>query len=106
MRPPGGRPPIGGMTTHSNADLASRWRDEPAPLLPLLHALHERDGHLSDEALRFVAKELRKLGNRFDQLPTNAKMSEEAEEGEADATSDEELSDTERKMLQALGYVE
>ena len=59
MRPPAARPPIAGMTTPSNAELATRWRDEPAPLLPLLHALQERDGHLSDEALRFVAKELR-----------------------------------------------
>ncbi|MFT5434438.1 MAG: NADH-quinone oxidoreductase subunit F, partial [Myxococcota bacterium] len=43
----------------SNAALLEVWRDEPAPLLPLLHAFHERDGHLSEEALHFVAKGLR-----------------------------------------------
>ena len=51
-------------------------------------------------------KALRKLGNRFDRLPKNVKLSEEPTEAEPDATSDEELSETERKMLQALGYVE
>jgi NADH-quinone oxidoreductase subunit F len=35
----------------SNAELIARWKDEPAPLLPLLHAFHDRDGHLSDEVL-------------------------------------------------------
>ena len=39
--------------------LLERWKDEPAPLLPLLHALHERDGHLSEEALRAVSAGLR-----------------------------------------------
>ncbi len=39
--------------------LIDRWRDEPAPLLPLLHAFHERDGYLSDEVLRTVAGGLR-----------------------------------------------
>ena len=34
-------------------------KDEPAPLLPLLHAFHERDGHLSEEALRSVSDGLR-----------------------------------------------
>ena len=33
--------------------------DEPAPLLPLLHAYHDRDGHLSDEALREISATLR-----------------------------------------------
>lgn len=43
----------------SNAMLLERWRDQPAPLLPLLHAFHDRDGHLSEDALRFVSKGLR-----------------------------------------------
>ena len=47
------------MPAATNDELLSRWKDEPAPLLPLLHALHERDGHLSEEALRAVAKGLR-----------------------------------------------
>ncbi len=40
-------------------DLIARWRAEPAPLLPLLHAFHDRDGHLSDDALKAVAHGLR-----------------------------------------------
>ena len=49
---------------------------------------------------------LNAIGNRFDVLPTNAKVTDD-EPGEVeDATSDEELSETERRMLQALGYVE
>ncbi len=36
-----------------------RWKSEPAPLLPLLHAFHDRDGHLSEQALRAVADGLR-----------------------------------------------
>ena len=47
------------MPDPTNAELVARWKDEPAPLLPLLHAFHERDGHLSEEALRAVAKGLR-----------------------------------------------
>jgi NADH-quinone oxidoreductase subunit F len=35
--------------------LIERWRGEPAPLLPLLHAFHDRDGYLSEETLRAVA---------------------------------------------------
>lgn len=51
-------------------------------------------------------KALNKIGNRFDALPTNAKVSDVQPEATEDASSDEELSETERKMLQALGYVE
>ena len=47
------------MPTPTNDDLLERWKDEPAPLLPLLHALHERDGHLSEDALRAVSAGLR-----------------------------------------------
>ncbi len=50
------------MSAHaapSTADLVARWRDEPAPLLPLLHALHDRDGFLSEDALRAVSQALR-----------------------------------------------
>ncbi|HSM05489.1 MAG TPA: NADH-ubiquinone oxidoreductase-F iron-sulfur binding region domain-containing protein [Longimicrobiales bacterium] len=44
-------------TTVSAADqaLIDRWKQEPAPLLPLLHAFHDRDGHLSDDAIRAVS---------------------------------------------------
>ena len=39
----------------SDQELIERWRGEPAPLLPLLHAFHDRDGFLSDGVLRAVA---------------------------------------------------
>ena len=43
----------------TDLELIERWRDEPAPLLPLLHAFNERDGHISQEALRAMAEGLR-----------------------------------------------
>jgi NADH-quinone oxidoreductase subunit F len=43
----------------TDAEIIDRWRDEPAPLLPILHAFHDRDGHLSDAALRTTARALR-----------------------------------------------
>jgi NADH-quinone oxidoreductase subunit F len=43
----------------SDDELIARWRDEPAPLLPLLHAFHERDGHLTEPALRVISAALR-----------------------------------------------
>ena len=43
----------------SDQQLIDQWRHEPAPLLPVLHALHDRDGYLSDDALRAVARSLR-----------------------------------------------
>lgn len=42
----------------TNQELIDRWSDEPAPLLPLLHAFHERDGFLSEQAIRSVSKGL------------------------------------------------
>ena len=45
--------------TPTDQDLFNRWKDEPAPLLPLLHAFHDRDEHLSDEALRAISDALR-----------------------------------------------
>jgi NADH-quinone oxidoreductase subunit F len=47
------------MTVPTNPELIERWRDEPAPLLPLLHAFHDRDGFISEEALRDVARGLK-----------------------------------------------
>ncbi len=43
----------------TNRELIERWQREPAPLLPLLHAFHDRDGYLSEEAIRDAAKGLR-----------------------------------------------
>ncbi len=39
--------------------LVTRWKNEPAPLLPMLHAFHDRDGFLSDDAIRAVSKALK-----------------------------------------------
>jgi NADH-quinone oxidoreductase subunit F len=47
------------MTVPSNHDIIERWRAEPAPLLPILHAVHDRDGCLSESALREVARGMR-----------------------------------------------
>ena len=47
------------MPRATNQELLDRWTDQPAPLLPLLHAFHERDGHLSESALRTVAGALK-----------------------------------------------
>ena len=43
----------------TNEELIDRWRDEEAPLLPLLHAFHDRDGFLNEEAIRCVADGLK-----------------------------------------------
>ncbi len=47
------------MTAPSDRELFDRWRDQPAPLLPLLHAFHDRDGSLTEHALRAISAELR-----------------------------------------------
>ena len=47
------------MATPTNRELIDKWREEPAPLLPLLHSFHDRDGFITEEALRDVAVGLR-----------------------------------------------
>ena len=47
------------MSEMSDQAIIERWKDEPAPLLPLLHAFHDRDGYLSEEALRAIAEGLK-----------------------------------------------
>jgi NADH-quinone oxidoreductase subunit F len=47
------------MSTPTDQELIQRWKGTEAPLLPLLHAFHDRDGYLSDDALRSVADGLR-----------------------------------------------
>ena len=47
------------MKVPTNQELIKRWRDEPAPLLPLLHAFHDRDSFISEEALRDIARGLK-----------------------------------------------
>jgi NADH-quinone oxidoreductase subunit F len=49
----------GAMKVPTNQELVERWRSEPAPLLALLHAFHDRDGFLSDEVIREVARTLK-----------------------------------------------
>ena len=47
------------MTRPTDHALIERWRSEPAPLLPLLHAFNDRDDHLSEAALRAISDGLR-----------------------------------------------
>src|ERR1041384_683988 len=47
------------MPKPTDLEIVSRWRDEPAPLLPMLHAFHERDGFLSEGSLRAVSAGLK-----------------------------------------------
>ncbi|MXW09499.1 MAG: hypothetical protein F4Z78_06705, partial [Gammaproteobacteria bacterium] len=43
----------------TDQEILARWKEEPAPLLPVLHAFHARDGYLSEDAIRAVSKGLR-----------------------------------------------
>jgi NADH-quinone oxidoreductase subunit F len=47
------------MGVRTNEEILARWQGEPAPLLPVLHAFHDRDGYLSESVLRAVSKALR-----------------------------------------------
>jgi NADH-quinone oxidoreductase subunit F len=47
------------MTVASNQEILQHWRHQPAPLLPMLHAFHERDGFLSEEAMHEISRTLR-----------------------------------------------
>ncbi|UCG86524.1 MAG: NAD(P)H-dependent oxidoreductase subunit E [Gemmatimonadota bacterium] len=47
------------MAVATDRELLERWRSEPAPLLPLLHAFHERDGFVTEDALRAISRGLR-----------------------------------------------
>ncbi|MGI8603861.1 MAG: NADH-ubiquinone oxidoreductase-F iron-sulfur binding region domain-containing protein [Verrucomicrobiales bacterium] len=46
------------MPPPTDQELINVWRDQPAPLLPLLHAFHDRDGFLSEPTLRAVSSAL------------------------------------------------
>jgi NADH-quinone oxidoreductase subunit F len=43
----------------TDTQLIEAWSHETAPLLSLLHAFHDRDGHLSDSAIRQVSEALK-----------------------------------------------
>lgn len=52
------------MTKSENQELIDRqlveaWAEQPAPLLGVLHAFHERDGYISEAAMRAISKGLR-----------------------------------------------
>ena len=52
------------MTNSENQELIDRhlveeWAGEPAPLLGVLHAFHDRDGYISEAAMRAISKGLR-----------------------------------------------
>lgn len=47
------------MADATNEELIEQWKNQPAPLLPLLHTFHDRDGYLSDDALRAVSDGLK-----------------------------------------------
>lgn len=47
------------MGVRADQEFIARWRDEPAPLLPILHAMNDRDGYLSAGSLKEVSRGLR-----------------------------------------------
>ncbi len=47
------------MNCLSNQEIILRWKDEPAPLLGILQEFHNRDGYLSEQVLREIAKALK-----------------------------------------------
>ena len=47
------------MSRLTDDQIFARYAGEPAPLLPILHALHDRDGLLTEDALRTVSKRLK-----------------------------------------------
>ena len=46
------------MISKADQKLLDAWMDAPAPLLPMLHAFHDRDGHLSESAIQAVSEVL------------------------------------------------
>ena len=46
------------MPATSDRELIETWQDKPAPLLPLLHAFHDRDGYLAEDSIRAISKGL------------------------------------------------
>ncbi len=47
------------MTVPSNREILQQWRNQPAPLLPILHAFYERDGFLSEDTMLEISRTLR-----------------------------------------------
>ena len=47
------------MIKNEDLNLITQWKDQPAPLLGLMHAFHDRDGYISDESIRSISEGLR-----------------------------------------------
>ena len=45
--------------TLTDQELVQKWCDQPAPLLPILHAFHDRDGFVSESAMRTISLALK-----------------------------------------------
>ncbi|MBN77031.1 MAG: hypothetical protein CMO36_02345 [Verrucomicrobiaceae bacterium] len=43
----------------TNEEIIEKWLGKDAPLLPVLHAFHDRDNYLSDESIKFVSEKLK-----------------------------------------------
>ena len=43
----------------TDQEIIDQWKDQDAPLLPVLHAFHDRDDYLSDEAIRVISTGLK-----------------------------------------------
>jgi len=43
----------------TDKEIIAKWKNETAPLLPVLHAFHDRDDHISEDAIRTVSAELK-----------------------------------------------
>ncbi len=67
----------------TNAELIANWRNAPAPLLSVLHAFHDRDGFISEAALRDIAVGFRiPLAELFGTLTFYHHFSREASSGQ------------------------
>ncbi|MED5472017.1 MAG: NAD(P)H-dependent oxidoreductase subunit E, partial [Verrucomicrobiota bacterium] len=43
----------------TDAEIIAKWKNETAPLLPVLHAFHDRDDHISEDTIRTVSDGLK-----------------------------------------------
>ena len=41
--------------TLTDQELIQKWHNQPAPLLPILHAFHDRDGFVSESSMRAIS---------------------------------------------------
>ena len=47
------------LNPKTNEEIIEKWLGKDAPLLPVLHAFHDRDNYLSDESIKFVSDKLK-----------------------------------------------